>query len=164
MLPSPTSPRAMRLLRRTLWTLTIAYAAFHFIMTHLPATGVPRIGVGDKFLHFASYGFMSGSLYLSLWASAVRPLKTAGIVLIAAAIYGAIDELLQPLVGRSQEWGDWLADVAGATVAVIGITLVRAITSALRPRLSHFAPDDTPRVSSEQSMASTPLQSDATGG
>lgn len=161
---SPTSPRAARLLRRTLWTLTLAYAAFHFVMTHLPATGVPQIGVGDKLLHFASYGLLSGCLYLSLWASAVRPRKAAGIVLIAAATFGAIDELLQPLVGRGQEWGDWLADIAGATVAVIGTSLVRAITSALRPRLFQMAPDDIPGTSPERSMASRPLRSDATGG
>jgi VanZ family protein len=161
---SPPSPRATRVLRRTLWTLTLTYAAFHFVMTHLPAKGLRGIGVNDKALHFASYGFMASCLYLSLWASVVRPLKAAGIVLLAAVTYGALDELLQPLVGRSQEWGDWIADVAGATVAVAGMTIIRATTSALRPRLSQLAPGDPPGVSSEQPVASPPLRSDATGG
>jgi VanZ family protein len=146
--PAESRPsRSAVLVRRTLWTLTLLYAAFHFVMTHLPPGGVPRVPVDDKVLHFLSYGFLSGCLSLCLWASGVAPARAAVVVLLSAAAYGALDEALQPLVGRAQEWGDWVADVAGATVAVAGMTLIRASTSALRPPLSDLAPGDSPGVS-----------------
>ena len=156
--------RSAVLVRRTLWTLTLSYAGFHFLMTHLPPDGVPRVAVDDKLLHFLSYGFLSGCLSLCLWASRVPLWKSAVAVLLVAAAYAALDELLQPVVGREREWGDWVADVAGATTAAIGMTVIRPAMSALRPRLFHLAPGDSPGASPEQSMAQAPVRSDATGG
>jgi VanZ family protein len=35
------------------------------------------------------------------------------------ALYGVADELLQPLVGRSRSFWDWLADAAGVALATL---------------------------------------------
>lgn len=43
-----------------------------------------------------------------------------GFVLGIIGLYGALDELLQIPVGRSCEFGDWVADVLGAS---LGFTL-----------------------------------------
>src|SRR5687767_13488496 len=112
-------------LRRTAWMLTAFYAAFHFVMTHIPAGRLPAPHVPDKTLHFLSYGMISGCLYISLWLGAVS-IKRAGLfVPFVAASLGVSAEILQAPVGRTAELMDWVADVSAALVAVTCFTLVR---------------------------------------
>ena len=51
-------------------------------------------------------------------------------VIAVAILYGAFDEITQPLVNRHAAWRDWLADVLGALAAIV---IFEAI-SALRKR------------------------------
>jgi VanZ family protein len=112
-------------LRRTAWTLTAFYAAFHFVMTHLPPAGVPHFHASDKTLHFLSYGFLSGCFYLTLWIGQM-PVRRAGLlVLFCTAAFAVLDEILQAPVGRDPELMDWVVDVAAATIAVGCFTLLR---------------------------------------
>ena len=114
-------------LRRIAWTLTVFYAGFHFVMTHLPPGNVPAPHVSDKTLHFLSYGLLSGCLYLTLWIGGTNVRRTALMVLFAAALFALFDEILQAPVGRDPELMDWVVDVAGATVAATCLSLLRLV-------------------------------------
>lgn len=77
----------------------------------------------DKLYHFL--GFIALSFPLSF----ARP-KLLLQVVLGVAVYGGLIEVVQPGVGRQAEWGDFLADVAGAVVgaslgALFGRWLVR---------------------------------------
>lgn len=114
----PFYPLGMKLLRRLLLASVLGYWAFICYLTHAPR--LPNIGpsVSDKTAHFLSYGLLSGLLYLTLWlirpASRWLPLIVLAIVLS----YGAVDEWTQPFFMRDCDLLDWLADAAGATLAV----------------------------------------------
>ncbi len=116
-------------LRRIAWTLTICYAAFHFVMTHLPPRNVPGMAVSNYVLHFLSYGWLGGCLYLSLWLGGMSMSRAALVVIAGAIVFAAVDELLQAPVGRSPDVLDWVVDVAGAVLAVAGLSLVRSAMS-----------------------------------
>lgn len=96
-----------------------------FTATHWPRLDIPGGRVllsSDKLLHFTAYMILG---LLLTWSLATLPrwrrrgilgmltyrrgamaLAVIGIV----ALYGAFDELTQPLAGRSTELLDWLAD------------------------------------------------------
>jgi VanZ family protein len=114
-------------LRRTAWMLTAFYAAFHFVMTHIPPGKLPTPHVPDKTLHFLSYGFLSGCLYVSLWLGGMPIKRAALMVMFLAASFGVFDEILQKPVGRTPELMDWVADVSAALVAVTCFTLLRLV-------------------------------------
>lgn len=121
--PRPHPPR----LQRIAWTLAAFYAAFHFVMTHIPPGTVPTPRVRDKTLHFLSYGLIGGLLYAALWLGGATIARAAILVLTITAIFGALDELLQAPVGRTPEFADWVVDLAAALVAVTCFSLLRAI-------------------------------------
>ena len=110
----------MRVVRIALWILCAAYWVALFTLTHLPR--VPVIGppMRDKVAHLLAYGVLAGVLYLTVWASGSRAKRAAYSVVAVTVLYGAMDELTQPLVGRSCELYDWVADAAGA-ILVVGI-------------------------------------------
>lgn len=63
----------------------------------------------------------------ALWALAAgRRLDTRRALMLWAALatWGGLDELSQHLTGRNGEWGDWVANMAGAA---IGILVVRPV-------------------------------------
>jgi VanZ family protein len=108
----------MRAVRVILWMVCAAYWVALFTLTHLPR--VPAIGqrVQDKLAHFLAYGVLAGVLYVVLWASKSPRKRTAYFVVTVTLLYGAMDEITQPIVGRSCELDDWLADAAGVVLAV----------------------------------------------
>ena len=72
-----------------------------------PGEPGPGIAGFDKLLHFLAF------------AALAMPMAYAGrmplfLIVLAAMAYGGLIELIQPHVGRSGEWGDWLADGLGA--------------------------------------------------
>src|SRR5688500_16774633 len=117
---------AMALMRKALLLVTLVYWAGIAVLTHLPR--VPRVGphVGDKTAHVVAYAVLGALLYVTLWAFRpfARPLVLATIVLGATFVYGALDEVTQPLVGRFAEWNDWVADATGAALAVAALSAV----------------------------------------
>jgi VanZ family protein len=97
-----------------------AYWLAIFVGTHIPRLpmAVDLTFGFDKVCHFfgfAGLAFLAGIAW-SLWRPADRPLRWSNlaIVLLALTVYGSLDELTQPLVHRTCELADWLADVAGA--------------------------------------------------
>ena len=61
-----------------------------------------------------------------------RRLARAGLVLLVMGVYASLDELTQPMCGRWAAWGDWNADLAGATLAVILAELAAGISRRRR--------------------------------
>ena len=103
------------------------------IATHIPAAHLPRAGVSDKVLHAAGYFIISGLFWLTLWAYGVTGAKRIGLIFFTMLAYAAIDEITQPLVGRDNSLGDWLADVTGTIIALILLELL-ALARSWSPR------------------------------
>jgi VanZ family protein len=94
-----------------------------FLATHLPVQRVmEQLPASDKHLHLGAYAVLgfalpwwsSGTIRKQHWRSQWHPWLLYALLLS----YAAIDELLQIPVGRSAEWGDWLADAAGAAIGI----------------------------------------------
>jgi VanZ family protein len=124
-------PAQERRLRWLVWSLTAAYAICLLIMTHLPPARVPRVRVTDEVLHFVTYVILA---MLLLWSLRyVRSMRASGVwVILAVMIFGAIDEITQPLVGRTASVNDWLSDAAGAVTGVAVVLAMTALRDAWR--------------------------------
>lgn len=87
-------------------TLCISLAIAALTLTPPGASG-PGMPGFDKLVHFLAFAA------LTMPMAYTRRFPMMWIVL-AGASYGGLIELIQPYVGRSAEWGDWLADGLGA--------------------------------------------------
>lgn len=103
--------------KRTLfWVAALLWAGLTFWVSGSPdAQGAagwldlspPR----DKLFHAANFGVLA----LLIFFASGRP----WLAVLLASLYGATDELHQAFVpGRSADASDWLADTAGAALAV----------------------------------------------
>jgi VanZ family protein len=100
--------------RRLAWTAAVAWYGVILLAT-LPATvakEMPEIPHLDKIFHFGAFAVQGGLLSLAMgpgWAA-----------LGLTSLLGALDEGLQTFFpGRTCELADWLADTAGAGLAVV---------------------------------------------
>jgi VanZ family protein len=104
----PDTPSPPRPLLRIGLTLTLLALLLLTAALLMPGTEGPgRIPHLDKLFHFI--GFFG----LVLPFACIRP-RLAWVAAAVAAAYGGGIELVQPLVGRGAEWGDALANLAGA--------------------------------------------------
>lgn len=87
---------------------TLVLALIVALLTLTPAPAVGPVGA-DKIYHLIAFAALAFPL------SFVRPKASVWIV-VGVIAYGAGIELIQPYVGRSAEWGDLFADVAGAMI------------------------------------------------
>ncbi len=106
-------------LRTVLWSLAIVYWIGLFILTHVPARRLPQPGVSDKIMHLAAYGVLMSLVLGANWIGGAKPRFPLWGIVVTILIYGALDEWLQSFVGRSCEFGDWLADATGAGLALL---------------------------------------------
>ena len=111
--------------------LVIPFWALLFVGTHLPPSKLPirPRHVSDKVQHFCSYGILTGLLLLALGSGVNGQRSSNGtgvslalLALLGVAGYGLFDEMTQPAFGRSFEWLDWCANIAGALFA-LGLVL-----------------------------------------
>lgn len=114
----------MALAARLSWGVTVAFWLVMAVLTHTPSPRLPHTPISDKTGHVLAYALLGAGLMVSLWLS--RRLRAGtGITVLAVLMgWGAIEEWTQPLVGRSCELADWYADVAGAAVAVVTVSLL----------------------------------------
>lgn len=92
--------------------LLYPYWGLCFLFTHLPPSSVPSaVSSIDKLAHGGGY-FVLGFL---LFCNLKRWLPALSILFV----YGVFDELTQPLIGRTFEWVDLLADGLGGAAGVI---------------------------------------------
>ncbi len=112
------TPKPLRI-RTIVWVGCFTAA---FIATHLPPSNLPSAPwISDKVEHFLGY---LGLYFVTVWrfrrytdspTRSVRPIA----IFVGLAAYAAMDELTQPFVGRTAEWGDWFADLAGVMVGIV---------------------------------------------
>ena len=100
-----------------------AYWIFLFCVTHFPKLTLDLpVRRGDKIAHSVAYGLLA-FLFWRFGETFGRPLSARFVWLAALwiGLYGAVNEWLQPFVGRSGDVLDWVYDVAGAGVVLAGL-------------------------------------------
>ena len=122
---------------RTAFTVCFwAYGLILLIATHLPADNVEFLVRAadygllkldpDKLLHMAAYGVL-GLLAALAYGGRWQTTSTAAIPLFALlAAWGAVDEVTQPLFGRSADTNDWIYDLIGSLIGLaVGLAASR---------------------------------------
>lgn len=116
-------------LRAVAVAVVVVYWGAMFAGTHVRFSGpLPLLahGPGDKTMHFVAYAGLA-----FLWLVAASTFGRISwpmylIVMIGAAMYGAVDEVSQSLVGRDTDLADWRFDVLGAAIGSIVFAAVYA--------------------------------------
>lgn len=100
---------------RTARYVWLGYATFLFTMTHipLPQRVAQATSTCDKSIHFVAFGLLA-----VLTVMAYRKIGTL-FTICTLAIYCALDEVLQGLVGRHPDIWDWYYDVGGVVTGVL---------------------------------------------
>jgi VanZ family protein len=104
-----------------LWGPAVGLMAAIFAASSVPNLDTSASGVSDKTIHLWTYAALGGLLLRAVagaaWAG-VTVARAGGAWLLAAG-WGILDELHQARVpGRFASGADWLADAAGAALAV----------------------------------------------
>ena len=102
-------------------TIIIAFAIG--LATLTPVETLPNVSGSDKLYHLISFSI------LTLPIAIIRP-NAMWIILCLSIAFGGAIELLQPLVNRSCEMADFLADAVGA---ILGFLVAGALRARPRP-------------------------------
>lgn len=115
---------AERLKRPALVALAL-YTLLLLAGTHVPQPPEELVDLAgsDKTLHFAAYATLALLAGVNLALRGWFRLTAVLLVFFALAVFGALDEITQPLVGRQADVRDWAADVSGVVGGVIGVVL-----------------------------------------
>ena len=80
----------------------------------------------DKYLHAFMFAVLSYCAYCDSCRDERRRRFSFLLAFILPTAYGGLIEIIQSLGGiRTGDWIDWLADVAGVTIMLLAIMLVR---------------------------------------
>lgn len=115
--------------RGGLAVVAVAYAVTLVLATHYPKPEqlLGRHGHSDKLLHFVAYFLLAVFVVAAVRGAGRWSRRAAMIVAVALAAFGAVDEISQPLFGRTADVLDWAADCVGIAV---GMLLVAVTSSA----------------------------------
>jgi membrane associated rhomboid family serine protease len=102
---------------------TIIIAIAIGLATLNPVEKLPTVSGSDKVYHLISFAI------LTLPIAIIRP-RALWIILSLSIAFGGAIELLQPLVNRSCEMADFLADAVGA---MLGVLVAGALRARSRP-------------------------------
>ena len=113
------------------WLPAALWALGLFLLSEVrgtPSAVEAFLPVPDKLVHLVLYLAFGGSL---AWAKrASRTEVPHALLLVLGAVYGAIDEWHQSFVpGRTPEFSDWLADLAGVLVGYLIVAQLVAWSS-----------------------------------
>jgi VanZ family protein len=101
--------------KRISLAVLVVYWIALFAATHVPAVHPPLALVhADKMAHAGMYAVLALLLAVAWSQRAWVSWRAILAVFALLAIYGVLDEVTQPMVGRSADVLDWLADMAGA--------------------------------------------------
>jgi VanZ family protein len=93
-----------------------------------PEAILGRLSLYDKAGHFAAYVVLSFFAMRSIGRRGALPLVLA---VAACTALGGLIELIQPLVGRTMELGDFLVDLGGSAIGAVIAAAIAAIAVAL---------------------------------
>jgi len=131
---SPPLDKAPKPVRYALLAAFVLSWVGAFVATHLPPEDMSAIHVSDKVAHCIGYGalatLLAGVLTFFGRARFSRVALALGILLA----YGAFDELTQPIFRRTASFDDWLADAAGAAIALVFWEILLGLLWAFRRR------------------------------
>jgi VanZ family protein len=99
------------------------------VATHTPVT-VKGASDADKAYHFTGYFVLCGVFILTLAYCGIPLVRRSILAVTIMGLYGILDEITQPLVSRSAELMDWVADLAGASASVMihaGIVMILGV-------------------------------------
>jgi VanZ family protein len=121
--------------RAGLQSAFVGLALLIAVATLAPTSSLPQgVPGNDKLQHFGAFGALAfvGGL---TWPAHV-PWVIFGVVL-----YGGAIEVVQPQVGRSGEWSDWIADLLGAlSGGSLAYGVARACKGAVRRKPGRDGP------------------------
>lgn len=106
--------------------VVVLYWLAILVATHVPLAESQQPGRSwDKLGHLAAFAGLSALLCLAgttLWRPSWR--LYVGVFMVVAA-YGVVDELSQRFSpGRSSDFHDWIADLAGAAIGILCFVVV----------------------------------------
>lgn len=99
------------------WSYAVALAVLIVWASGRSQVAAPSVTGFDKAAHFAVFGLLA--------TLAARPMRGphAWRAVVIVSLFGGSDELRQSFTpGRSMEFADWIADTAGAALAVTAYT------------------------------------------
>jgi VanZ family protein len=112
-MPKPSAQSVSAPVSRLRWLYPIALACVVVIASGRSQVAAPPVGHIDKIAHFAIFGLLAT---LVARCPGVHRFRYA---ILAASIFGIADEFRQSFTpGRFVEIADWVADTAGAALAV----------------------------------------------
>ena len=111
------------------WLPPALWAALILVLTSIPSPpgapgGIPHL---DKVVHFVLY---AGLGWLVTRALRTRTARALAWVVLAIAIFAAVDEWHQRFFARDPGIPDWIADVLGASAGVLVALRVRRVETA----------------------------------
>lgn len=107
----------------------VAWAGLIFLVSHQsrPPVQLPPFAYADKVVHAGVFGLLAALVARWLLVTGAAARRTLWLSILAASLYGALDEWHQSFVpGRDPDPLDWAADSAGAVLgAAIAVGLPR---------------------------------------
>lgn len=120
------------------WLPALGWAGLLFFISSGPVgPEIPSwVSEHDKLTHGIIYGVLSALIFFALYFGHGIKLGTALVLAwLVAVAYGGSDELHQTFVPtRVGDWFDWLADIGGATVAMLAVGLACYSYRRMTPR------------------------------
>ncbi len=112
------------------WALPpLAWAGLIFYMSHQsrPPVELPPFQHADKVVHAGVYALLAALVARWLLAGGASARRALWGAIVAASLYGALDEWHQSFIpGRDPDPCDWAADTAGAVLgAAVAVGLPR---------------------------------------
>ncbi|MGI9177030.1 MAG: VanZ family protein [Pirellulales bacterium] len=129
----------LQMLARMLATATAIYTFVLVFATHYPK---PEELLGpnapsDKMLHFMAYAALAILAGATLAMASRWSMRTALVLALGLAAFGAVDEITQPFFSRDAEPLDWVYDcigvVGGLLAVAVLICIFRSIAQAEPP-------------------------------
>ena len=120
------APATARLSRPVRWAPPLAWASLILIATSIPIPGSfasASPSGADKVVHGALYAVLA---WLSCRAASVWSPRAALAIIVATALFATVDEWHQRFIpGRTPAVADWIADLLGVGVGVLGFHTAR---------------------------------------
>lgn len=110
--------------------VTAAYAGTLVVATHVPRIAIQSPSSSpvpaDKVAHLLAYCVLGTLFGLAMWGSGWRRFWSFVMAIVCLAVFAGLDEWTQPFFGRTADFFDWVADIVGGTVGLLGSVGVAA--------------------------------------